>query len=392
MKYFTFKQTVFSVTVLSSCLGVTIPVSAADSLQQAFSSGKADINMRYRYETVKAGSIDGNASTLRTRLGFTTGDYNNLKARIDLEYVNTGGNYDDANPRPTIADPQLEELNQAWIDYTGIDKTSIKVGRQRIILDNARFVGNVGWRQAEQTFDAITITNKSFGDTTITFSNISQINTITGGEVNTSHNIFNVGVDKTPIGKVSAYAYVIDNDAPDSTSDITTLGARLKDAKDNLLYTLEYAQQSDSGDSTADFSPTYTFLEAGYKMGDTKVFLAQETLGSDNGVGFSTPLATKHAFNGWADQFLGTPGSGLTDLYLKAVTKVAGMKLVGVYHDFSADTGSTDFGTELDLLLVKPINKNMKALIKFSDFDADASGGKTDTQKIWLALEARFSQ
>lgn len=387
-----YQQLLLRTVFLTSCLGMTTPVLAADSLQDAFSAGKADINMRYRYESVEAGSIDGNASTLRTRLGFTTGDYKNLKARIDFEYVNTGGNYDDGNPRPTIADPQIDELNQAWIDYTGIDKTSIKLGRQRIILDNARFVGNVGWRQAEQTFDAITITNKSFADTTITFSNISQVNTITGGEVNTNHNILNLGIDKTSVGKVSAYAYIIDNDAPSATSDITTFGARLKGTTDSILYTAEYAQQSDSGDSTADFSPSYTFLEAGYKMGDTKIFLAQETLGSDQGVSFSTPLATKHAFNGWADQFLGTPASGLTDLYFKAVSKFAGMKFVGVYHDFSSDTGNTDFGTELDLLLVKPINKNIKALLKFSDFDADVGGGKTDTQKIWLALEAKFSQ
>ena len=374
MKKIEFQRTLLSASLLSSSICATMPVFAADSLQDAFSAGKADINMRYRYEMVEAGTIEGNASTLRTRLGFTTGDYNNLKAHIDFEYTNIGGNYDDGNPRPTIADPQIEELNQAWIDYTGVDKTSIKIGRQRIILDNARFVGNVGWRQAEQTFDAITFTNKSIADTAITLSNISQVNTITGGEVNTNHNLLNISIDKTPVGKMSAYAYMIDMD--NSTADFTTLGARLKGSVSEFLYTVEFAQQSDSGDNTTNLSASYSLLEAGYKIGDTKLFIAQETLGSDDGVvGFSTPLATKHAFNGWADQFLATPNSGLTDLYIKAVTKFAGMKFVGVYHDFSADEGSLDFGTELDLLLVKPINKNIKALIKFADFDADVSGG-----------------
>lgn len=372
-------------------MSMPLPV-LADSVQQAFAAGKADINMRYRYETVDSGSLDGNASTLRTRLGYTTGDYNDFKARIELEYVNAGGNYDDGSPRPTIADPVAEELNQAWIDYTGIDKTNIKIGRQRIILDNARFVGNVGWRQNEQTFDAISVTNKSLPDTTITLSNISQINTIVSGEINTNHNLLNVGVDKTPIGKISAYAYIIDQHQ--SAADHTTIGVRIKGAAGNILYTAEYAQQSDSGENTADLSTAYIFLEGGYKMNDTKIFLGQETLEGDNGVGFSTPLATKHAFNGWADQFLNTPGGGLKDLYIKGVTKLAGMKIVGVYHDFSADQSSADYGTELNLLLVKPINKNIKALIKYADFSADDNNGlgKVDTQKIWLALEGRFSQ
>lgn len=393
MKPLKLKSTLLKLPVLSACIFTATPTFAG-SFEEAFAAGKADIDMRLRYETVDSGSVDGNASTLRTRVGFSTADYNDITARIEFEYINAGGNYDDGTPRPTIADPTAEELNQAWINYTGISDTSIKLGRQRIILDNARFVGNVGWRQNEQTFDAITITNKSINDTSITFSNISQINTITGGEADTNHNILNIIIDKTSIGKISAYAYIIDNDIAAATSDHTSLGVRLNGAKDNFLYTAEYAQQSDSGDSTADFKPTYLFIEGGYKIDKTKVFLGQETLGSDNGVGFNTPLATKHAFNGWADQFLGTPAAGLNDIYIKAVTGFSGFKLVAVYHDFSADTGNNDYGTELDLLLVKPLNKNVKALIKFADFSADANNGigKADTQKIWLALEAKFSQ
>lgn len=373
-------------------------VYSAETIEEAFSAGKASLNMRARYEGVDDGKLatkDAEAYTLRSRLGFTTGSYKDFKAHADFEVVNTAGDFDSGSNDHTdyakVVDPKGEELNQAWLSYEGLSDTEFKLGRQRVILDNARFVGNVGWRQNEQTFDAFKITNKSITDSVISYTHISQINTITGGDVDTAHNLLNLSFDKTPVGEVTAYAYLLDVDDIAGNNDTDTLGVRMKGAADSLLYTLEYAQQSDGSDNTADISAAYLFAEAGYKIDKTKVFVGYESLGSDSGTyGFQTPLATKHAFNGWADKFLGTPATGLNDTYVKVVSKFAGMKFVGMYHDFSSDESSIDYGTELDLLLVKPFNKTFKGLIKYSDYSADAFS--TDTQKIWLALEANFKQ
>jgi len=370
--------------------------NAAESLAEAFSEGKASLNMRYRYEAVDDGNTvtdDASAQTLRSRLGFTTGAYNDFKAHVDFEVINTGGDFNSGSNGATgfakVVDPKSEELNQAFLSYTGFSDTDLAAGRQRIIFDNARFVGNVGWRQNEQTFDGFKLTNKSFTDVTITLAQISQVNTITGGAVDTLHTLLNVGFDKTSVGKVTAYAYLLDNDA--STADTDTLGVRVKGSAGSMLYTAEFAQQTDGGDNPADISATYLFAEGGYKLHNTKLFFGYESLGSDDGIyGFQTPLATKHAFNGWADKFLATPATGLNDMYVKAVSKVAGMKLIGVYHDFSSDEGSVEYGTELDIVLVKPINKTFKGILKYADYSADKFS--TDTQKIWLSLEANFKQ
>jgi len=384
--------------LLGVLTAISVPVTVnADSLAGAFTEGKADIDIRMRYEAVDDGNPlteDADAATMRTRLGFTTGNYYDLQAHADFEVVHTGGDFNSKTNGNTgyavVADPKVEELNQAWLAYSGIDNNVFKLGRQRVILDNARFVGNVGWRQNEQTFDALAYINSSFDDVSILLAHVGQVNTILGGSLNTNTNLFNVGLDKTPIGKVSAYAYSIDLD-DSSANDTLTLGARLKGSASDFLYTVEYAQQSDTADNTSDLSASYTLLEAGYKIGDTKFFIADEILGSDDGAAsFQTLLATKHAFNGWADKFLTTPVDGLNDLYVKAVTKVGGFKLVGVYHDFTSDNGSTDYGTELDLLVVKPIDKNIKALVKYSDYSADTFS--TDTKKIWVSLEGKFSQ
>lgn len=367
----------------------------ADSLAQAFDSGSADINVRMRYESVDDGNTatkDADASTIRTRLGFTTGAYYDFMAHIDFEMVNTGGDFDTASGGnyAVVADPKGEELNQAWFTYTGMENNIFKVGRQRVILDNARFVGNVGWRQNEQTFDAIAYINNSIKDVSVLLANVQQVNTITGGTVATNSNILHVGINNTSLGNISAYAYAIDLDNS-SANDTLTIGARLKGASDNFLYTAEYAQQSDAADNTSDLSASYIFLEAGYRMDGAKIFIGDEILGSDGGnAAFQTLLATKHAFNGWADKFLSTPADGLNDLYIKGVTKAAGLKLVGVFHSFSADNGSATYGNELDLLVVKPIDKNLKALVKYSNYSADSFS--TDTQKLWLSLEAKFAQ
>ena len=387
------QKSIISLSVAAASLSAPQVVSA-ETIAEAFSAGKASLNMRYRYESVEDNvNEDADAHTLRSRLGFTTGSYKDFKAHADFEVINTGGDFNSGTNGETeyakVVDPKDEELNQAWLSYSGISDTEVKLGRQRIIIDNARFVGNVGWRQNEQTFDAFKITNKSFEDVEITLAQIEQIDTITGGETDVSHTLLNVGIDKTPVGKISAYGYLLDED--DSEADTDTFGMRLKGSAGSFLYTLEAAQQTDAADNSADISATYMFGEAGYKMDSTKVFLGYESLGSDDGdYGFQTPLATKHAFNGWADKFLATPADGLVDTYVKVVSKFAGMKLVGMYHDFSSDEGSTDYGTELDLVLVKPINKTFKGLIKYADYSADDFSD--DTTKIWVALEANFKQ
>lgn len=387
-----------STSILITTLSSPFYHAHADVLEEAFSDGKASANIRYRYEAVDdSTNDDAGASTLRTRLGFTTSDKFDLSVHMDFEHVTRIGDADfnstlnGQTQYAVVADPATEELNQAFLKYKFMENGAAMAGRQRIILDNARFIGNVGWRQNEQTFDAIRISSKPVKDLTVELANLQQINTITGGSVEVNANLLNVGYGAFPGGKLTGYAYLLEYDkAPTNSNSI--YGLRYKGKADKLLYTLEYATQADYGDNPNSFDTDYLFGELGYKIADkTSVFIAMETLGSDDGaVGFQTPLATKHAFNGWADKFLGTPANGLKDTYLKAVSNVGGVKLVAMYHDFSADNGSADYGTELDLLAVKKLSNSTKVLLKFADYDADTFS--TDTQKIWLALEVGLKQ
>ena len=398
MNYFSKLPTaLMSSGVMFTLLSSPLHQAHANALEQVFSEGKASVNARLRFEKVDDPvKNDPSAYTLRTRLGFTTSSDFDLTAHMDFEHVTRVGNpnYNSTQNGQTqfgvIADPMVSELNQAYLKYA-LPAGSFTAGRQRIILDNARFIGNVGWRQNEQTYDAIRFSLKPTDKLSLDLTNIQQVNTITAGTIEMSSNLINASYTGLPGGKLTAYTYLLDYDTA-ATSSSRTYGLRYKGAADKFLYTLEYAKQSDYEANPNDFKTDYLFGELGYKVGKaTSLFISMETLGSDNGTtGFQTPLATKHAFNGWADKFLATPADGLQDTYLKAVSKVGGFKLVGMYHDFSADNGGADYGSGLDLLIVKPITKSIKALLKYSDYSADTFSA--DTQKIWLALEFNVVQ
>jgi len=113
-----------------------------------------------------------------------------------------------------------------------------------------------------------------------------------------------------------------------------------------------------------------------------------ELLGSDNGVGFSTPLATLHKFQGFSDKFLSTPAEGIQDVYLTVKGAVSGVNLSATYHDLSSDINDKDYGSEIDLVAVYSINKNYKTLIKLATYSA--TDHATDTSKLWLQAEAKF--
>ncbi len=101
-----------------------------------------------------------------------------------------------------------------------------------------------------------------------------------------------------------------------------------------------YARQKDAGDSELSYDSDYYKLEGALKFKPVTLKAGYEVLASDNGVGFQTPLATLHKFQGWTDQFLSTPADGIEDAYVVISGKAGPVKLMAVYHDFRAESAS----------------------------------------------------
>ena len=363
---------------------------AAVTVQAEENAAKATLDMNLRYENVDQGAKDADALTLRTRLTYQTATVDNFSAVIEFEDSRVVAGMDDYKFGPmdsgnttdsVIADPETTELDQAFVQYKK-DKFTAKVGRQVITLDGHRFVGHVGWRQDRQTFDAATFSYAASDKLNASYSYISKRNRIFGelADQDSSDHLLNVSY-KTSVGKLVGYSYLLDQDGG---AEIDTYGVSLTGAKDKLSYAFEYATQ-ENGDYDAD----YIKLEGAYSFDKVKATLGYELLGSDNGMyGFTTPLATAHKFNGWADIFLGTPAVGLEDIYVTVAGKAAGGKWAVTYHDFSADEGSADLGSEIDAVYGKSFNKNYSGGIKLAMYSAGDSG--VDTDKIWLWVGAKF--
>ena len=155
----------------------------------------------------------------------------------------------------------------------------------------------------------------------------------------------------------------------------------------------ELATQSDAGDAPVSFDADYSHLSvtwvgaSGWSVG-----LGLESLGGnpDPGEAFRTPLATLHAFNGWADKFLVTPNAGIDDSYISLNVPLGEWKLTAVYHDFAAEIGGGDHGTEIDLSAARKLAERYSLLLKSAFFSADSASAYTDTDKFWVMLTANY--
>lgn len=375
---------------------------SASANSESDNEAKTSIDFNLRYEAVAQDNAlkDAGALTLRTRLNYTSANYHGFTGVVEFEdsrQVAGIKNYNDTlgnnTPYAVVADPETTELDQAFVQYQQ-DKIIAKVGRQVITLDNHRYLGHVGWRQDRQTFDAVTLDYTPVDHLKISYSYINKRNRIFAQikDLHSKDHLLNIAY-KTDYGLLTAYSYLLDVDEG-ATKGIDTFGLRLNANKNKFTYFAEYARQS-ADTSSANYSTSYMAIEGGYSFDAVAVKLGAEVLGSDEAMyGFSTPLATLHKFNGWADQFLLTPKEGLVDIYASIAGKVFNGSWTLAVHDYSADKATDtvdDLGREVNVVYTKKFAKNYTAGIKYATYSAgDSSIGKVDTDKFWLWLSANF--
>lgn len=364
---------------LALLAGSTQMSYGADSITEALKESKVSGAFNLRYEDVDATTAEAEAVTLRSRFTISSGSYNNFSAVVGFEDVRDVLGVDEKNG--ILPDPEVTEVDQGFIQYKSEDYTA-KFGRQVIALDNQRYVGHVGWRQDRQTYDALSVAGKS-GDFSYTAAYVYKYNRILGetADFDASTVLLN-GSFASPIGKVTGYAYLLDNEDNNAeANNHDTYGVRLTGATKGdmpFTYTAEIATQSSDS-----FDALYYLFEGGTKVSGATIKLGYEMRGSDDGdYGFSTPLATGHAFNGWADVFLSPGDDGMSDLFLSVGGKVGPVSLLGVYHDYEADEGGADLGDEINLQATMPLGGGVTAGLKYAAF-SEGDVGAADRDKVW---------
>lgn len=380
----------------------TAMADSIDVMRYALSGGTPNLDVRGRWEHVSQdNALDAaDAYTVRARLGYNTGKWNDLDVLTEFEGTFAFGpeaynsTTNGKTTRSTIADPKGTELNQFSLRYTGLAGNVFKLGRQRFILDNARFIGNSGWRQNEVTFDAFTAVNTQIAKTTLTYAHLSRVDDKNYKTHKIKGEVFNAAYAASLKLNLVAYGYLFDYDVNMATrQDTQTYGLRASGAfpvsNFKLLYTAEYARQNHYKDAPKAVSAQYLLGELGISGKGFGAKLGYEVLGGDGAYGFQTPLGTLHAFQGWADLFLNTPAGGIRDAYLRLEGDApAGIKLLGFYHDFRSDNGGAKYGREYDVQAVKAINDSLSITAKYAAYHADTFS--VNTEKIWLQAEYKF--
>ncbi|NCF72421.1 MAG: alginate export family protein [Gammaproteobacteria bacterium] len=381
------------------------------NLGDALTSGTVGVNVRARYEHVDQDNISEKADglTARLRLNYKTGQWNGLTGFVEYDYVfhmlndfnSGGGTSPDKGQYPVIADPKGVDLNQLYLDYSFTEQSKARLGRQRILLDNQRFVGGVGWRQNEQTYDAMTFTTKAISKTSLSYSYVGNVRRIFGdgvpaGRNNVDTHLLNAKIAINDSWSVTPYFYRIDNKDV-ALFSTATAGARfagnVKAGEGNVALVAEFATQSDIANNPVSYDADYAHL-SGMWSGENGLALgiAYESLGGSSSAEdamFRTPLATLHAFQGWADKFLTTPDAGIDDIFATVKYKAGKWNLTAVYHDFSSEAGSVDYGTEFDVSAGTKLSDNYGVLFKGAFFSGE-TGGIPDTNKFWIMFTANY--
>ncbi len=374
------------------------------------------IEGRLRYEHVDQDTapvaLDADAVTLRLRAG-AEAKLHSLSFLAEAE--GTLAVVDNYNAFPfavassqrrtgfsTVADPMNVELNRLQLQYKGKAAT-FTLGRQRINLDDQRWIGSVAWRQNEQTFDAVRMEAK-FGPVSLDGGYMVSQRTLFGIDAGPRQsydgNFFfaGAGAKLGPVN-VKGFAYLLDYDEAFFLANSSkTYGVRATAAfplspKVKLDLMASYARQSDWKDNPFDYSADYIAGEATLSCAGFGLTGGYEKLGSDNGRAVQTPMATLFKFNGWADLFLTTPAAGLQDAYAglsyktDKVKALPGLNAGVTWHQFDSDAGGVDYGSEWDAGLGFNLGK-VALLARYAHYDAQSFGA--DTEKLWLQAEFRY--
>ncbi|MCY4269683.1 MAG: alginate export family protein [Gammaproteobacteria bacterium] len=396
----------------SAALAVAFAVGAgaasgqetASSLGDAIANGEVGMVFRYRIETVDQAGFaeDALASVLKSRINFRPQDIGNLGFFFEVDNVSYLGEENFNSTRngmtqyPLVADPDGTHINQAYVDFKN-DSGYVRLGRQRINLDEQRFIGGVAWRQNEQAMDALTVVSNPLDNVDLHYSYVHGVSRIFGPDngvptdyYDSSSHLLNAGVNLATGGRLVFYHYALDLENGAAVSNQTT-GVRFSQTINrgdlNFPVNVEFARQGDYGDNPIAYDANFTLLEAGVDTGDLRVMLGRQEFGGDQTAEqkmFRTPLATLHRYQGWTDRFLTTPPQGVENTYLALTTR--GFAIT--WHDFNSEATSAHYGSEWDVSWQYNFNDNYNLLLKYATYNPDTWAA--DVDKLWIQFTASF--
>jgi len=376
-------------------------LNGAGALELGNDNATVKWNFRYRMEQVEVdGPLkDAFASTLRSRVTLNSASFSfaeslNIRALVEVDHVGLigGESYNSTvngkSQFATIADPDALDLNQAALAIKWNDSSLVTLGRQRINLGNQRFIGGVGWRQNEQTFDGVRLTQNFGKSFQIDIAKLHNANRVFGpdganADLHGSFNLVHSQWKVTSEHVLQGYFYDLDFENLPARSSSTN-GIDYRGTSNKLSWQLSYASQRDAHLAPTNYKTNYSRMELSYPIDVVTIKGIYERLGSDGNSAFQTPFATLHAFNGFADMFLTTPVKGLEERAVQFSLPIGPVKTSISWHKFYSDGGNTHYGDETDVSFIFDLNKQIQFLTKLALYNTDKF--QNDTNKFWLMI------
>ncbi len=376
-----------------------------------------DIGLRTRWETATVDKDDAHALTAKARLTVNYRFLEQFDTMLEIDHVATANDDQHSDgvvltDKPTIADPEGTEINQAFIRTEWQDNT-ITLGRQKITYSDERFIGNVGFRQNDQTYDAIQSERYILEGSQLHIAYIHNVNRIFGDDADRdldkddlrydalngsrpaallgNHHIdgwlVHLTLKEWDYLEFNTYGYSIHNYHVSNFSNQTVgfeghFQRKFGQVKIESGAELAYQQQPDHNNDRVHYQRISGSLTTqGFTLG-----LRHELLTENNGTAFITPLATLHRFQGWADQFLVTPSVGLRDNSVNIKWRARPWTVDIRHHWFTSDAGSVDIGQEWNVdLIFKPKRKH-EVKLRYADFNhaSEQTIKSVDVEKVFL--------
>ena len=412
--------------VLSAFLGCSSGLAADDAEDSVANPGLRLVNnIRLRDEHADDDSQPQDATAVTVRFRGAV-EYSPLPAVTLLGEVEAVGELvDDFNDgrlnwsslssselsrkfRPVIADPGGTELNRAQAVIAHHSNAHTTLGRQRIVLDDERFIGVSAFRQNDRTFDAIRFSTSTRHGVLVDAGYINRTKRVIRddagfGSFRGNSFFANVNVP-TSWGRLGVFHYALDletgprGDRTNGFSNQTT-GVRLDGRRYwgdlGLRWQASFAHQTDYADNTTDYSANYWLGDLEVDHGVWALSGRAEVLAGndDDGGSFRTPLATLRRFQGAADIFFVTPDEGVIDRSVSIAWRPGNYRVfrdaevVLRHHWFDAETSGDRQGNELDA--------EMRATWGATTFSAGLAryrtkGFASDTTRVFFSVAQAF--
>ena len=337
----------------------------------------------------------GATASLRLRLTIDSQWTDYVSSLLAVDHVTTAlesqfSNGKRENGKPSVPDVEGLDLNQLALRFSVADG-KVSLGRERIELDDQRFVGGNSFWQNEQTFDGLNVSYNLFSATKVFYAYINNVNRIFGdqstpdlspiegidaprplnylGDHEHQTHLFHVNTQDWDYQELSVFYYDIDNkDAVRSSN--RTFGFRHRYERrfgafvPSVISSLAWQTRPEIEDSE---TAPYYLLDAGLGYKSFTASARYERLGTEDSSGFATPLSAAHDFHGWIDKFINVTRGPLNDTSLQFMWRKAPIKIDARYHWFGRN-GSSDLGTEFDFDVIYKFNKKHRFLLRYAEY------------------------